>query len=116
VLVASPDAAVALRLRLPQTVEWPVLTSASMAARTVIMVAANTIVSAIEGAPVIDASRQAEFHRNTAPLEIVNSSGTVAVPVGSMFQVDEVALRLRWSVTWALRSSAGLAWMQNVNW
>src|SRR5262249_3010240 len=57
-LVASPDAAVALRLRLPQTVQWPVLTSASLAARTVIAVAANAVVSAVEGAPLIDAGQE----------------------------------------------------------
>jgi hypothetical protein len=114
VLVASPDAAIALRLRLPSPVEWPVLTSSSLAAKTVIMVATNAVISAIEGAPLIDASQQAEFHRNTVAQEIVTAAGTVAVPVGSVFQTDEVALRLRWPLTWALRSSAGLAYMQNV--
>src|SRR5262249_53481812 len=41
VLVASPDAAAALMMRLPAGVEWPVLRSSSLAARSVIMVAAN---------------------------------------------------------------------------
>src|SRR5262249_38102790 len=77
-LVASPDAAGALRLRLPQTVEWPVLTSAALPARTVIAVAANAIVSAVEGAPTIDASTIAEFHRESVPAPIVTSAGTVA--------------------------------------
>src|SRR5262249_19777446 len=53
VLVASPDAAAALVMRLPSSVEWPVLTSASLEARTVIAVAANAVVSAVEGAPQI---------------------------------------------------------------
>jgi hypothetical protein len=116
VLVASPDAAVALRLRLPQTVEWSVLTSSSLAAKTVIAVAANAIVSAVEGAPQIDASSQAAFVRDTVPQEIVTAAGTVATSVGSMFQTDEVGLRLRWPISWALRASNGLAWMTGVNW
>jgi hypothetical protein len=115
-LIASPDAAVALRLRLPQSVEWPVLTSASLPARTVIAVAANAIVSAVEGSPQIDASGQVELHRNTVPLEIVDVGGTKAVPVGSLFQTDQVALRLRWDISWALRTSSGLAYMSGVNW
>jgi hypothetical protein len=116
VLVASPDAAVALRLRLPQTVEWPVLTSAAVPARTVIAVAANAIVSAVEGTPQIDASQEASLHRDTAPADIVSSGGVVATPVGTLYQTDSVGLRLRWPISWALRSSAGLAWMTNVNW
>lgn len=115
-LVASPDAAVALTLRLPQHVEWPVLTSASLAAKTVIMVAAHAIVSAVEGAPVIEASQESELHRETNPQPIVNDTGTVAVPVGSIFQTDQVALRLKWPISWALRATNGVAWMQNVNW
>lgn len=115
VLVASPDAAVALRLRL-FTEEWPVLTSAQLPARTVIMVATNAIVSAVDGAPVVDASTQSAFVRDTVPQEIVTAAGTVATSVGSTFQTDETLLRLRWPIAWALRSSAGLAYMQNVNW
>src|SRR5262249_42398862 len=115
VLVASPDAAAALVMRLPSSVEWPVLTSASLAARTVIAVAANAVVSAVEGAPQIDARQETELHRETNPQPIV-SGGGFATPVGSMFQTDQVALRLRWPISWALRASNGLAWMTNVNW
>ncbi|HEY7413912.1 MAG TPA: phage major capsid protein [Ktedonobacteraceae bacterium] len=106
VLVASPDAAVALVLRMPQHVDWPVLTSASLAARTVIAIAANAVVSAVEGAPQIDARRDPSVTWDT-------SSGN---PIGSMFQTDTVALRLRWPISWTLRTSNGIAWMQNVNW
>jgi hypothetical protein len=80
------------------------------------MVATNAVVSAIEGAPVIDASPHAEIHFETAPQEIVTAAGTVATPVASIYQDDSVALRLRWSLTFALRSSAGLAWVQNTKW
>jgi hypothetical protein len=117
VLVASPDVAVALRLRLyGAETNWPVLTSGSLAAKTVIAVAARAVVAAIEGSPMIEASQEAEFHRETNPQEIVTSGGTVASPVGSLFQTDSVALRLRWPISWALRTSGGVSWMQNVNW
>jgi hypothetical protein len=115
VLVASPDAAVALRLRL-YTEEWPVLTSSQLPARTVIMLAANAVVSAMDGAPMVDASSQAAFVRDTVPQEIVTAAGTVATSVGSTYQTDETLLRLRWPISWALRSSNGLAWMTSVNW
>jgi hypothetical protein len=115
VLVASPDAAVALRLRL-YTEEWPVLTSAQLPAKTVIMVAANAVVSAVDGAPIVDASSQTAFVRDTVPQEIVTAAGTPATSVGSVYQTDEVLLRLRWPISWALRSSNALSWMSGVNW
>jgi hypothetical protein len=111
ILVASPDAAVALRLRL-LSIDYPVLTSTSLAPKTVIAIASNAIVSAVEGAPQIDASGQVELVRDTAPAPI--EGGTQYV--GSLYQTDQVALRLRWNISWARRTSAGLAWMTGVNW
>jgi len=116
VIVASPDAAVALSLRLSERVSWPVLTSTSLAARTVIAVAANAVVSAVEGSPMIDSSTQSSVHRETVPAELVDVGGTLARPVASLFQMDEVALRLKWPISWALRTSGAVAWMQGVNW
>src|SRR5262249_20173901 len=80
VLIASPDAAVALRLRLPQWVEWPLLTSSSLAAKTVVAVAANGIASAVEGTPQIRASFQGTIHRDTAPTDITGGTPSPAVP------------------------------------
>jgi hypothetical protein len=111
-LVASPDAAVALVLRLPRAVDWPVLTSASLAARTVIAVAANAVVSAVDGTPEITASQEAEIQSDTAPV----TDGSLGTPRYSMFQKDAVALRLRWPISWQLRTPTALAWMTNVNW
>jgi hypothetical protein len=116
VLVASPDSAVALVLRLPQSVTWPVLTSASLAARTVIAVAANALVNVVEGGPQIDAATQTAVHEETAPLPIVSPTGTVAYPVRSLYQTDAVALRMRWPLTWSLRAPNAIAYMTAVNW
>jgi capsid protein len=116
VLVASPDAAAALVMRLPSAVEWPVLQSASLPARTVIAVAAAAVVSAVQGVPQIDVSTNSAFQYDDAPGEIVNIGGVASGRTVSMYQTDEVALKLRWPISWALRNSAGLAWMSNVNW
>jgi hypothetical protein len=115
VVVASPDAAVALRLRVLRE-DVPILTSASLAVRTVILIATNAIVSAVDGAPMVDASSQTAFVRDTVPQEIVTTPGVVATSVGSVYQTDESLLRLRWSISWALRDVRALAWMSGVNW
>jgi hypothetical protein len=112
VIVGSPDVTAGLRLWLRQAPEWPILTSASLAAKTLIAVAVNAVVSAVEGAPVIDASREAVFHSDTAPSDPV-MTGT---PVYSMYQKDSVALRLLWPITWCLRTPTAIAWMSSVTW
>lgn len=116
VIVASADAAIALALRVPQPLKWPILTSSSLAARTVIAVAAAAIVSAIDGPPAIDARGETAINLADPASEIVTAGGTIAYPVGSVYQTDSVALRMRWKITWALRDTRGLAWMSNVNW
>jgi hypothetical protein len=85
---------------------------ASLAARTVIAVAANAVVSAVEGTPQIDASQDAEFQSDTAPA----ADGSLGAARVSVFQKDSVALRLRWPITWTLRTPSALAWMTGVNW
>ena len=115
-IICAPAQAVALALRIPSELAWPVLSSASLAAGVVIATAVSAIVSAIEGPPQIDASQHAELHRDTTPGEITTAAGTIAYPVGSLFQTDEVGLRLRWPVSWGLRSPSGIAWMSGVSW
>jgi hypothetical protein len=114
-IVASVDAAVALRFRLVRE-EWPILVSSALAAKTVIMVALNALVSSVSGPPQIEASSQAAYVPDTAPTDVVSSPGVVASSFTSVFQTDKTALKLRFPVTWALRDARGLAWMTNVNW
>jgi hypothetical protein len=107
---------VTLALRLANPLPYEVLTSSSLTAGSVIVVAANAVVSAIEGPPQIDARQDASVHFDDTPAEIVNVGGVMARPVRSVFQTDEVALRLRWPISWGLRSSAGLAWVSGTTW
>jgi Phage capsid family len=116
VIVASPDAAVALVLRLPQSLGWPVLISSSLPARTVIAVAANAIISAVEGAPAVDAATQPTIVYDTAPTPVDDAMTPATQFVGSLFQSDTVGLRLRWPISWTLRTPNAVAWMQSVNW
>jgi hypothetical protein len=109
-LIAAPAQAVAIALRTPREIDWPFLTSASLPAKTVIAVALNALVSAVEGAPQIDAASEAVVQEETAP------GGLLTGPTRSYYQTDSVGLRLRWPISWALRDARGVAWMQNVNW
>ena len=106
VIVASPDAAVSLRLRVLRE-DVPILVSASLAAKTVIMIATAAVASAVEGSPAIEATSEAAFVRDSTPQEVVTAAGTVATSLGSMWQTDQIGLKVRWSLSWGLRSRAG---------
>jgi hypothetical protein len=112
VLVGSPDVTAGLRLWLRQAPQWPILTSNSLAAKTLIAIAVSALVSAVEGGPQIDASREAEFQSDSAPA----SDGSLGTPRYSVFQKDSVALRLLWPITWCLRSPQAVAWLSPVTW
>jgi hypothetical protein len=113
--VAAIPQALAINIRSLGTFKDMVLPSAALAPGMVLCIADAALAAAVEGPPQIDASRMAELHRETAPLPIV-SGATMVTPVGSIFQVDSVALRLRWPISWALRASGAVAWMTGVNW
>ena len=53
VFVAASQQAVAANLRLPKPLAYPILVSASLAPKTVIAVAANALVSAVDPIPRI---------------------------------------------------------------
>jgi hypothetical protein len=116
VLAAAPAQAGALVTRLVRTPEWAIMMSSAIPDKTCIGIATAAVVSATDGVPAIEASSQTEIHFDTQPAEIVDVGGVRASPVGSIFQTDEVALKLRWPISWALRDARGVAWMNSVTW
>jgi hypothetical protein len=103
VLIVPPQQAIALALRLVGAETWPVLTSSSLAAGTVIGIATNGLVSASGSAPQIDASREASLHYADPALHLVDAGGVIAAPVASLFQSDRIGLKLKWLLSWAVR-------------
>jgi hypothetical protein len=115
-LIAAPAQAVAISLRAPRELAWPLLTSAGLAANTVIAIALPVLIAAVSGTPAIDAGREVAMHMSTTPSDIVGSPTAVATPVISTYQTDSVALRLRWPLSWTVRDVRGVAFMTGVNW
>jgi hypothetical protein len=116
VLIVPPQQAIALALRLVGAETWPVLTSSSLAAGTVIAVALNGFVSASGSAPQIEASREASLHYADPAAHLVDAGGVIAAPVASLFQSDRIGLKLKWSLSWAVRDTRAVQYLQNVNW
>jgi HK97 family phage prohead protease len=96
----------------------PIIDSATVPAKTVILVDAADFVS-MQGDNVrFEISDQATLHmEDTTPLDLVSGSpGTVASPQRSLFQTDSLALRMVFPVNWALRRTGMVSWVQNVTW
>jgi hypothetical protein len=110
-IVAAPTQAVAINLRLARQPPYVVLASSTLPPGTIICVALNGLVSAVEGPPEIDASTDALVHEETGP-SVNIGGGVMAHPLRSFFQSDTVGLRLRWSLSWALRDPRAIAWLQ----
>src|SRR5262249_47466342 len=83
-VVASPAVAVSLNLKLPRQPAFPILTSSGLANSTMIAIALPALVSATEGAPVIDAATQAAIHMDTVPATNISGVG----PLRSVWQSD----------------------------
>jgi hypothetical protein len=115
-IIAAPSQAVAIALGLAQPLPYGLLTSSSLPAKTVIAIAVNAVCSAMAPSPTIDASQQAAIVEADPAGPLVDIGGIVAAPIRSMFQTDAAALRLRWPMSWALRSPQGVAYMTAVNW
>lgn len=115
VFIAAPEQAVAISIGAPMF-QYPVLSTAALPKGTVAAVAASALVSASEPLPMIDASREATVHRDSAPSEIVTSSGVISAPTMSVYQTDAVAVRLRLPLAWAVRAPGAIAWASNVIW
>jgi hypothetical protein len=114
-IIAAAPQAVAIGLKLVRELPWPLLTSTSLPAGTVIAIANAALVAAAGEVPVIDTTAAASLHMDSAAGPIADG-GTMSSPVTATFQTDTVGLRMRWPLSWALRDAGALAWVQNTNW
>jgi hypothetical protein len=116
IFVAAPEQATSLRLWV-ENLDYPVLASKALAAKTVIAIAPAALVSGFAPLPEIIARTDPALHMDTAPAEIVGTGGAVAQPsVISLFQTDRIGLRMLMPAAWALRASNAIAWMNSTAW
>jgi len=95
-----------------------IIESTVVPAGTVYMIDAADFVS-VMGTPEFMVSEEATLHiEDTAPQNI-SATGTpnvVAAPVESMYQTNQLALRLILPTTWAMRRTGMVQWMSGVTW
>lgn len=95
----------------------PIIDSATVPTRTLILIDAADFVVVGGDAPRMEMSDQATLHmEDTNPAELVASPSTVAAPQRSLFQTDSLALRMVMPLNWAQRRAGTVAWTQTVTW
>jgi len=95
----------------------PIIDSATVPAKTLILVDAADFVVVGGEAARMELSDQATLHmEDTNPADLVASPSTVAAPQRSLFQTDSIALRMVLPLNWVQRRAGTIAWTSNVTW
>lgn len=116
IFVVAPARVLSASLRTTKTLPGLLGSYALQNSQDIIAIAPTTIASVLGEMPQISAKRgSVTVHGDTAPLPLVAGS-TVASPQYSTWQMDCVALKVLWPVTWALRTSKGVSWLTAINW
>ena len=104
IAVAGPSKAVSMGLRLFGQIEPNILRSSALVGN-IVAVAPIALVSALSPTPDIEVTNAGTLVMDSAA-GVVESGGALR----SLFQTDSFAIKIRWPITWALRSPAAVAW------
>lgn len=99
--------------------EFTMISSTTIPAGNVYMVDAADFATAAGDAPEFDVSEQTVLHmEDTTPLQIASTGtpNTVAAPTQSMFQTAQLALRMILDITWAMRRTGMVQWIDAADW
>jgi hypothetical protein len=93
-----------------------VLTSAAIAAGTVIAIVPSGLASGHDGTITIDVVTEPAVHmEDTTPTDISTSGSAVAYPTVSMFQTESLAVKVRGWCAWAVHPGS-VAWISGASW
>jgi hypothetical protein len=110
IYVGSPGRALKMALRMPREIDRVLVLGSNAVVNDLLVIASNGLVSAVGTAPVIQADKSAIIHMESAPQPVP------APPTASMFQIDAVAIKLTWPVSWTLRDPRAFAWTTPTGW
>jgi HK97 family phage major capsid protein/HK97 family phage prohead protease len=97
--------------------QFTVLVSTNATAARLIAIDAEDFATASGAVPQFEVSDQTTLHMSDAPLEIVSGTGpTTADPVRSMFQTHSLAIKMVLPLTWKMRRSGMVQWIDGTTW
>lgn len=90
--------------------------SGNVPANRLIALRAADLATAMGDTPEFDVSETATVHmEDTNPLELVSAAGTVADPTRSFFQTATVGVRMLMDVSWQMRRSGMVRWIDTTS-
>jgi hypothetical protein len=97
---------------------YPILASKALSDKTVMAIALPALACVVNPQPLITSSRQGTVQTDNVPAAggLVDSGGTVAAPVRSLWQSDSIGIRFVADVAWCLRADGAVSWLTNHNW
>ena len=110
------SAAQATVLKMLPRFPFEVLISASLAPKTAVAIATNSICSAMDATPRFKISSESTVVMDDVGAPISTSPGVFGYPIRSNYQTDTLSLRMIAEISFALRNSSGLAWLSNTLW
>jgi HK97 family phage major capsid protein len=95
-----------------------IIESTRATAGRLIAIRNSDFATALGDAPEFDVSEQATVHmEDTTPLEIISGTGpTMADPVRSFFQTATIGVRMLMDVSWKMRRSGMVQWVNGTSW
>jgi hypothetical protein len=117
VFIGAPGVAAKMLADLGPQFPYPVLASGALAAGTVVCIAPDAFVVAVDPTPQIDVSRSGTVTlEDTSPLALVDASSTVAPGTRSLWQTDSLGIRLTMQLSFGLRHASGAAFISGCTW
>ena len=119
ILVAAPQQAITLKLLAGPKFDNQVFGTLALPDGTIAAFAQGAVAAAFDGAPSIEASKEAVVHfEDSAPLAISTpgSPNTIAAPTRSAFQQDMLIIRVRAKATWGIIAPGGAQVISSVKW
>jgi hypothetical protein len=111
--IAAPAQAVAMKASLGPHWDYPVVASASLVAGEIICLELASFVSAFGADPEFDTVRAALFHfEDTSPA----TDPMTGTPSRSLFQTDQVGLRMILHGSWGMRATGQVAYLPGATW
>lgn len=102
----------------PLTMRLNIIESTNVPAGRLIALRNSDFATALGDAPEFDISEQATVHmEDTTPLAIVSGTGpTTADPVRSFFQTATIGVRMLMDVSWRMRRTGMVQWIDGTSW
>ena len=116
-MMPGPGAAGTFGWSDPLTQRFTIIESTTVPVNRIIALRNSDFATALGDAPEFDVTEHATVHmEDTTPLEITSTVPTPADPVRSFFQTATIGVRMIMDISWKMRRSGMVSWIDTTTW